>query len=203
MFFPDANHSFLSLSAGVIWREPIPVLHSNQLVSICMQLVPWWHDLGSFRVPTTLLPNFGVNTVLFWSLRCFSSRRMFFSADDDLDGALTAGDGTLIYMSALPWEEGLLVEWNDAARLSLLTNVLIFLQNKQTTQLVERIRKIKSQRLAIQESVVQELIVRGLVVQGCLMNIFLIKILAKLSPLILLIFPLNSTSSLQPSHFHS
>ena len=74
---------------------------------------------------------------------------MFFSADDDPDGAPTAGDGTSICMSALPLEEELLIERNDAARLSLLTNVLIFLQNKQTTQLMERIRKIKSQRLAI------------------------------------------------------
>ena len=26
------------------------------------RLIPWWHNLGSFRVPATLLPNFGVNT---------------------------------------------------------------------------------------------------------------------------------------------
>ena len=60
-------------------------------------------------------------------LRCFSSRRMFFSADDDLDGAPTAEDGTSTCMSVLPREEELLVERNDAARLSLLTNLLIFL----------------------------------------------------------------------------
>ena len=106
---------------------------------------------------------------------------MFFSADDDLDGALTAGDGTLIYMSALPWEEGLLVEWNDAARLSLLTNLLIFPQNKQTIQLMEQIRKIKCLRLAVQKLVVQGLLVQGLIILDCLMD-FLIKILAELSP---------------------
>jgi len=68
-------------------------------------------------------------------------------------------------MSALPLKDGLLIERNDATRLSLPANLPIFLQNKQTTQLVERIREIKSQRLAILESVVQELVVRG-----CLMN---------------------------------
>jgi len=82
--------------------------------------------------------------VLFQNFKCFSSRRMFFSADYDLDSAPIAGDGTSICMSALPLEEELLVERNDAARLSLPTNLLIFLQNKQTTQLVEWIRKIKS-----------------------------------------------------------
>ena len=54
--------------------------------------------------------------------------------------------------------------------------LLIFLQNKQTTQLMERIRKIESQRLAI-----QKLVVQGLAVLDCLMD-FLIKILAELSP---------------------
>ena len=101
---------------------------------------------------------------------------MFFSADDDPDGAPTAGDGTSICMSALPLEEMLLVKLNDAARLSFPKYLLIFLQNKQTTQLVESIRKIKCQRLAI-----QKLVVRGLVILDCLMN-FLIKILEKLSP---------------------
>jgi hypothetical protein len=75
---------------------------------------------------------------------------MFFSVDDDPDGDPTAGDGTLICLSALPQEDELLVDRNDAVRLSLLTNLLIFLQNKhKTTQLVEWIRKIKSQRLAV------------------------------------------------------
>ena len=75
---------------------------------------------------------------------------MFFSADEDPDSTLTVGDGVSIYMLTLPLEEELLIEWNDAARLSLPTNLLIFLQNKQTTQLVERIRKIKkSQRLVV------------------------------------------------------
>jgi hypothetical protein len=55
---------------------------------------------------------------------------MFFSVDDDLDGALIAGDGTLICISVLPLEEELLIERNDAACLSLPTNLLIFLQNK-------------------------------------------------------------------------
>ena len=73
---------------------------------------------------------------------------MFFSAEDDYGGALTATDGASIRLSALPREEGPLVEQNDVALLSLLTNLLIFLQNKQTIQLVERIRKIKGQRLA-------------------------------------------------------
>jgi hypothetical protein len=79
---------------------------------------------------------------------------MFFSAEDDYGGVSTAEDGTSIYMSALPQEEELLVKRNDATRLSLLMNLLIFLQNKQTTQLVEWIRKIKSQRLAIQKLIV-------------------------------------------------
>ena len=79
-------------------------------------------------------------------------------------------------MSALPLEDKLLIERNDAARLSFPKYLLIFLQNKQTTQLVERIRKIKCQRLAI-----QKLVVRGLVVLDCLMD-FLIKIFAELSP---------------------
>jgi hypothetical protein len=55
---------------------------------------------------------------------------MFFSVDDDLDGALIARDGTLICISVLPLEEELLIERNDAACLSLPTNLLIFLQNK-------------------------------------------------------------------------
>jgi len=46
------------LSAGATWREPIPVLHSNQLIPTFMQSIFWWHDLGSFRVPTILLPKF-------------------------------------------------------------------------------------------------------------------------------------------------
>ena len=74
---------------------------------------------------------------------------MFFSADDDSDGASIAGDGVSIYMSALPLEDELLVEQNDAARLSFPTNLLIFLQNKQTTQLMEWIRKIESQQFAV------------------------------------------------------
>jgi len=63
---------------------------------------------------------------------------LFFSADDDPDGALIAGDGVSIYMLVLPLEDELLVERNDVARLILPINLLIFLQNKQkTTQLVE------------------------------------------------------------------
>jgi len=73
---------------------------------------------------------------------------MFFSADDDPDGTPTAGDGTSICMSALPLEEMLLVKQNDAARLSFPKYLLIFLQNKQTTQLVESIRKIKCQTVS-------------------------------------------------------
>jgi hypothetical protein len=69
---------------------------------------------------------------------------MFFSAEDDYGGASTAQVGTSICMSALPREEELLVEQNDATHLSLLMNLHIFQQNKQTTQLVEWIRKIKS-----------------------------------------------------------
>ena len=55
---------------------------------------------------------------------------MFLSADEDLGDASTAGDGTSIYMSALPLEEVLLIEWNDAARLSFPKYLLIVLQNK-------------------------------------------------------------------------
>jgi len=90
--------------------------------------------------------------------------------------APAVGDGMPIYMSALALEEELLVEWDDAACLSLPKYLLIFLQNNQTTQLVEWIRKIKSQRLDV-----QKLVIRGLVIRDCLIN-FLIKILAKLSP---------------------
>ena len=73
---------------------------------------------------------------------------MFLLGDDDWGGASTAGDGTSICMS-LALEEELLVEQNDVARLSFPKYLLIFLQNKQTTQLMEWIRKMKSQRLAI------------------------------------------------------
>jgi hypothetical protein len=55
---------------------------------------------------------------------------MFFSAEGDYGGASTAEDGTSICMSALPQEEELLIERNDAMRLSLLMNLHIFLQNK-------------------------------------------------------------------------
>jgi len=55
---------------------------------------------------------------------------MFFSTDDDPDDAPITGDGTSIYMSALPLEDELLIEWNDAARLSFPKYLLIFLQNK-------------------------------------------------------------------------
>jgi len=63
--------------------------------------------------------------------------------------ALAAGDGTSICMSALTLEEELLIERDDVVRLSLPKYLLIFLQNNQTTQLVEWIRKIKSQRLDV------------------------------------------------------
>jgi hypothetical protein len=55
---------------------------------------------------------------------------MFFSVDDDPDGAPTAGDGMSICMSMIPLEDELLVERNDATRLSLPKYLLIFLQNK-------------------------------------------------------------------------
>jgi hypothetical protein len=64
---------------------------------------------------------------LFWSLSCFSSRRIFLLAREDWDDALTTGDGALIYMSMLAREEELLVEWNDTARLNLPKYLLIFL----------------------------------------------------------------------------
>jgi len=67
---------------------------------------------------------------------------MFFSVDDDPDNAPIAGDGTSICMSALPLEDKLLIEWNDAACLSLPKYLLIFLKNNQRTQLMEQIRKI-------------------------------------------------------------
>ena len=107
---------------------------------------------------------------------------MFFSAHEDPDGAPTAGDLMSIYMSALPLEEVLLVERNDVVRLRFPKYLLIFLQNKRTTQLVEQIKKIKCQQLAIQKLVIRGLIVRGLVIRGlivldCVMD-FLIKILA-------------------------
>jgi hypothetical protein len=41
--------------------------------------------------------------------------------------------GASITMSVLTREDELLVEWNDAARLSLPKYLLIFLQNKQKT----------------------------------------------------------------------
>ena len=121
---------------------------------------------------------------------------MFFSVDDDTDGASTTRDGVSICMSALPLEEELLIEQNNAARLTLPTNLLIFLQNKQTTQLMERIREIKSQQLAIQESVVQELVIRGSVILDWLMDF------GRTFTLFFFIFPLNydSTSTLNSSH---
>jgi hypothetical protein len=58
-------------------------------------------------------------------------------AEQDIN--LTAGDGGSTSMSVLAWDNELLVEQNDTARLSFLTILLIFLQNRQkTTQLVER-----------------------------------------------------------------
>ena len=140
-------------------------------------------------------------SILFWNFRCFSSRRMFFSVDDDPNYASIARDGTSTYMSALPLEEELLIKWNDVARLSLLTNLLIFLQNKQSTQLVEWIRKIESQGLAIQESVVWGLIVWGSVFQGCLMD-FSNQDFGRTLTLIFFIFPLNydNTCTLNSSH---
>ena len=91
---------------------------------------------------------------------------MFFSADDDLDGAPTAGDGVSICMSVLAHEDVLLVERDEDERgeraLQLAHHPT---KTDSTTQLVECVRKIKSQRLAVQESVI-----RGLVVRGCLMN---------------------------------
>ena len=47
---------------------------------------------------------------------------MFFLAKDDWGGASTAGGGTSIYMLALAQEGELLVEQDDAARLSLPKN---------------------------------------------------------------------------------
>ena len=111
---------------------------------------------------------------------------MFLLVDDNPGSTPIVGDGTSICMSALPLEELLLVERNNAAHLSFPKYLLIFLQNKRTTQLVEQIRKIKCQQLAIQKLVIRGLIVRGLVIRGlivldCVMD-FLIKILAELSP---------------------
>ena len=64
---------------------------------------------------------------------------MFLSAGAEQDGALTAGDGGSTFMTVLARDDELLVEWNDTARLSFPTILLIFLQNRQkTTQLMER-----------------------------------------------------------------
>ena len=38
------------------------MLHPNQLISICTQLIPCRHDSGSSRASGILLPNSGVNT---------------------------------------------------------------------------------------------------------------------------------------------
>ena len=38
------------------------MLHPNQLVLICTQLIPCWHDFGSSRASEILLLNSGVNT---------------------------------------------------------------------------------------------------------------------------------------------
>ena len=72
-------------------------------------------------------------SVLFHNFRCFSSRRMFFSADDVSDGAPTMGDGVSICMSALAHEDILLVERDEDERVNVLFNLRIILQ-KLTVQ---------------------------------------------------------------------
>ena len=49
----------------------------------------------------------------------------------DRNDAPTAGDGGLTSMSVLARDKELLVEWNDIARLSLPTILLIFLKNRE------------------------------------------------------------------------
>ena len=128
-------------------------------------------------------------SVLFRSLRCFSSSRMFFSAEDNYGDASTAGDGASIYMSALPQVEELLVKRNDAARLSLL----IFLQNKQTTQLMEN-KKSAVSHLGVSRSRVNHL---------RLPNGFSNQDFGRTFTLIFFIFPLNFNSTSTLNLFHS
>ena len=58
---------------------------------------------------------------------------MFFSADDDPNGALAVGDGVSIYMSALACEDVLLVEQDEDERVNVPFNLRIILQ-KLTVQ---------------------------------------------------------------------
>ena len=67
---------------------------------------------------------------------------MFLLANDDPGGAPIAGDGTSICMSALPLEDELLIERNDAVRLHLPKYLLIFLENKENPSYLCMKRKV-------------------------------------------------------------
>ena len=62
------NVAFIVIRWCYLKKADSSFLHPNQLVPIYTQLIPWWHDLGSFWVPVTLLSNFSVNTAAVSSL---------------------------------------------------------------------------------------------------------------------------------------
>ena len=68
MYILDANHISSSLSADVIQREPIPVSHSTQQISILTQLTPWLAQSWKPTSSHALLLNFGVNNCVWGAL---------------------------------------------------------------------------------------------------------------------------------------
>ena len=112
-----------STSIPVTWRR------AGSYVDVCMNLLVFNSFKASF-------------SRLFRNLRCFSSNKMFLSADDDWGGTPTVGGGTSICMSALALEEELLIEWPDPERMSLSLNLFNILHKvRHTTKLMEWIRK--------------------------------------------------------------
>ena len=81
MFFLALIVTFLSLSAGAIWREPILVLHSNQLIPTFMQSIPWsWELLSSCNSSSKFLCkhmplNFRIKVILFQNYHVYTPDR--------------------------------------------------------------------------------------------------------------------------------
>ena len=78
MFRPSTERSLRRYPLALSEETRFQFLHPNQLVPICTQLIPWWHDLGSFRVTATssskfwckhMPPNFGIKVILSQNYR--------------------------------------------------------------------------------------------------------------------------------------
>ena len=89
---------------------PVAERRAGSYADVCMKLLVFNSLKASF-------------SYLFRNLRCFSSNKMFLSADDDWGGTPTVGGGTSICMSTLALEEELLVEQDDPAWVSLPTSL--------------------------------------------------------------------------------